>query len=141
MTSRLIRFGFASLLLVSPLLVYAQGIPTGVPIDLNNIIDISQGVGGFLITVGEILASIAIIAAGVAYLTAGGDANKIKTAKGILFGGIIGALIIFGSGIIVNTLKNFAGKSRPQVVSGLCKKSNFIDKGFYDGNKTLYEMQ
>lgn len=88
--------------------VNAQQIPTGVPVSLNDLLSISENIGGFLMVLGGILAGITVIWAGVAYMTSGSDSTKVKTAKDILKAGLIGALIIFGAGGIINTIKALA---------------------------------
>ena len=93
----------------SVLTVQAQQIPTGVPISLDSLILISENIGGFLMIIGGILAGIAVVWAGIVYMTSGSDSTKVKTAKDILKAGLVGALIIFGSGGIINTIKAFAG--------------------------------
>jgi len=57
---------------------------------------------------GSILAGIAIIASGIMYLTSGSNTQRLASAKGTLKAGVIGALIIFGAGLIINTVKIFA---------------------------------
>ena len=57
---------------------------------------------------GGILAGIAVVWAGIAYMTSGSDSTRVKAAKDILKAGIIGAAIIFGSGVIVSTIKALA---------------------------------
>jgi len=88
--------------------VNAQPILTGVPISLDSLILISENIGGFLMVLGGILAGIAVVWAGIAYMTSGSDSTRVKAAKDILKAGIIGAAIIFGSGVIVSTIKALA---------------------------------
>ena len=102
-------FNFFVLFFTALNFVNAQQIPTGVPISLDSIILISENIGGFLMVLGGILAGIAVVWAGIAYMTSGSDSARVKAAKDILKAGIIGAAIIFGSGVIVNTIKAFAG--------------------------------
>lgn len=87
---------------------YAQQIPTGVPVSLTDILSISENIGGFLMIAGSLIAGIAVIWAGVVYMTSGADPARVKGAKDILKAALIGALIIFGVGVIVNTVKLLA---------------------------------
>ena len=87
---------------------HAQQVPTGVAIDLKSILNIFQSAGGFLYLLGGILAPLTIIVSGIVYFTAGSNPSRTKTAKDILKAGIIGSLILFSSGMIVNTVKGFA---------------------------------
>jgi type IV secretory pathway VirB2 component (pilin) len=86
----------------------AQNYPSGRDISVDEVLLLFQSLGGFLFTLGGILAVIVIIISGIMYFTAGGNQQKLSTAKKILVGGMLGALIIFGSGVIIGTIKGFA---------------------------------
>ena len=43
------------------------------------------------------------------YLMSGGNPQGIAAAKNLLKAGIIGALVIFGAGLIINTVRIFGG--------------------------------
>lgn len=88
---------------------YAQTIPTGVAIDLDGILNLARNVGGFLFVLGGILAGITIILSGITYFTAGSNPARAKLAKDILKAGVIGAFILFGSGMIIKTIEGFSG--------------------------------
>lgn len=98
-------FIFLFYLLSIPGRVFAQQVPTGRAIDLNGIIDLAQGLGGFLIVLGAVLGAITVILSGIIYMLARGDASKVKAAKDTLKGGIIGTAIIWAAGMIVNTIQ------------------------------------
>ncbi len=83
--------------------------PTGTAIDLDYIIKFSQSLGGFLLVLGGILAVITLIVSGITYFFAGSSQQTVKTAKDMFKAGIIGSLIIFGAGLIINTVRIFAG--------------------------------
>ena len=83
----------------------------GRPLHLYDVEDILEGIAGFLIITGGILAGIAIIVSGILYMMAGSDTAKVTTAKGWFKNGLIGALILFGVGVIIQTLLLIA--SRP----------------------------
>jgi hypothetical protein len=51
-----------------------------------------------------ILAAIVLMGGGVLWLTSAGNDSKITQAKELIFGSIIGAIILFGSYIILNTI-------------------------------------
>ena len=87
---------------------YAQPVPTGVPISLDSILDISKNIGGFLFVLGSILAGITIVVSGIMYFFAGSDSQKITVAKGIFKGGIVGSFILFGVGSIIGIIKALA---------------------------------
>ena len=69
--------------------------------DIVYIVDIIAGLAG-LIVVGM------IVWAGITMATAGGNDARYKTGKSMLVNAVIGALVIFGVGLIVNTIANFA---------------------------------
>lgn len=90
-------------------IILAQApVPEGKAIRLEDILEIMERIAGFLIFAGEIIAAIVIVYSGVVYMTAGADPTKVKTAKDTLKSGLIGALIVFGVGVIINTVSGFA---------------------------------
>jgi cell shape-determining protein MreD len=82
--------------------------PTGVSISPSDILLFSQSIGGFLMILGGILGVITIILSGIMYLLAASNQQRVKTAKDALRAGIIGSLIIFSSGAIINVIKGLA---------------------------------
>lgn len=70
----------------------------------TSIVGILESIGGFLMVIAGVLAGIVIIVAGIFYMSAGSDTGRLTTAKAIFKNGIIGALIMFAAGIIVNTV-------------------------------------
>lgn len=63
-------------------------------------------IGSFLTNIGVLLAVIAIIVSGIMYMNAGADLNKITKAKGWFKNVLIGAFIVLGVGVIINTIAN-----------------------------------
>lgn len=57
---------------------------------------------------GGVIAGIVIIGSGIYYLMSGSDSTKVKSARDMLKAGVIGSLIIFGVGLIIQTVKIFA---------------------------------
>ena len=113
---------------------HAQTIPTGRAISIYDILTLGQNIGGFLIILGGILAVITIVLTGIMYFMAGSNSQKIASAKGMFKAGIIGTLIIFGSGMVINTVKIFAtdplqffgGGGGGGTQTGYCDLSNNI---------------
>jgi len=60
-----------------------------------------------LYVLGGGIALIVLLAAGISYMTAGGDEEKIKKAKKMITNGLIGAAIVFCSGFILDLLVEF----------------------------------
>lgn len=70
----------------------------------SEVVNILENIGGFLMVVAGILAGIVIVVAGLFYMSAGSNQTRVGTAKAVLTNGIIGALIMFAAGIILNTI-------------------------------------
>lgn len=77
-----------------------QQAPTGA----FEIIDIARMIAGFIIAISGVVAGIVIIIAGLVWMSAGANTQRITSAKAIFKNGVIGALILFASGIIINTV-------------------------------------
>ena len=75
------------------------------PITLPDLIAVGENFAGFLMVAGGILAAIFIVWSGISYLTAGADPTKVKAAIDTLKAGLIGSLIVFGVGVIIQTVK------------------------------------
>jgi len=63
-------------------------------------------VGSFLTNIAVLFAIIAIIISGIMYMRAGADTTKIANAQAWLWNSLIGALIVLGVGVIINTIAN-----------------------------------
>ncbi len=78
---------------------------TGAPVTLADIQQRIQDVANFLIIVSVVLAVIFIIWGGIKYMTSRGDSKKAEEARGVIINGIIGAAVVLGVGVILNTVK------------------------------------
>jgi hypothetical protein len=74
------------------------------PASGSEVLDIVRSVAGYLIVLGGIAAGIAIIASGLLYMAAASNTSRLATAKAVFKNGVIGALILFAAGLIVNTI-------------------------------------
>src|SRR3989344_740192 len=81
-----------------------SSLPSGTPITLDVLDYIIFRVSTFFITTSGVLAVVFIIWSGITYMSAGEDASKIETAKARLKSGIIGAAIVLGVGVIIQTI-------------------------------------
>lgn len=79
--------------------------PTVYPTD---VLTVAERIAGFLIFAAEIVVAIIVVWAGIKYMSAGSDEKKVTDAKAILKNGLIGALILFGVGVILNTVAEIA---------------------------------
>lgn len=91
-----------------PVLAFALTNPTpplaGNPVTLGEIEDLIRRIAQFLIVIGVIIAVIFIIFGGLQYITAGGDDKKAEKGKTAVKNGVIGAAIILGVGVILQTV-------------------------------------
>lgn len=81
-------------------------------ITLGTLETIISTVKTFLMTFGVAVAAIFIIWGGISYMFAGGNSEKATTAKTRLFNGIIGAIVVIGVWVILQTISSLlAGTS------------------------------
>ena len=106
-----------AMVLLMPVLVLAATLPvptsptTGNPVTLNELeLRITQ-IAQFLIIVSVIIAVIFIIWGGVLYMAARGNEDQAKAAKTTIFNGIIGALVVLGVGVILQTLAGLIART------------------------------
>lgn len=97
-----LSFALPTLALVPP--VGVGPLPTGQPITLDVVEYIVFRVSIFFITISAVLALIFIIWSGVTYMYAGAETSKVEEAQNRLKSGIIGAAIVFGVGVIIQTI-------------------------------------
>lgn len=97
--------------------VLAQALPTPTPpvtgdaLDLNEIEALIERVARFLIIISIIIAVIFIIWGGIMYMAARGDETAATKAKDTIFNGIIGAAVVLGVGVILQTLAGLITRS------------------------------
>ncbi len=73
------------------------------------------------ISIGAILATVVLMAAGLMWLTSGGSQEKIGQAKNMISGSIIGLVLLFGSYTILNTVN-------PELVSFNVREIGYIER-------------
>ncbi|MBI2064196.1 MAG: hypothetical protein HYT66_00580, partial [Candidatus Yanofskybacteria bacterium] len=69
--------------------------------ELDNLI---ARIAQFVMVTSAILAVIFIVRAGITWMSAGADTKKVDEAKAQLKSGIVGAVIVLGVGVIINTI-------------------------------------
>jgi len=109
MTTKIAKYIIPAAMALIPMLTLAAlpnpTVPIGgQPVTMTEIENIIQGIARFLIIVGVVIAVIFIILGGLKWLTAQGSPDKLKSAKATLKNGIIGAIIVLGVGVIIQTL-------------------------------------
>lgn len=99
--------------LVVPLVAFAATAPQpnidGKPVTLDKLETFVKDVMDSLITIVSLVVVGAFIYAGFLMVTAGDNAAQFGKGKTALKHAAIGAAIVFGVGVIVNTIANFAG--------------------------------
>ena len=79
-------------------------LPSGRVIKLRDLYFMIEDISVFLIRTSAVLAVIFIVWSGITYMYAGEDTAKVTSAQNRLKSGIIGAAIIFGVGVILQTI-------------------------------------
>jgi hypothetical protein len=88
--------------------IFQQNMNNTQNINATSVIGIITSIAGFLMVAGAVLAGIAIVISGIMYMTAGNNQTRVASAKAFFKNGVIGALILFSVGIIVNTVMSLA---------------------------------
>ena len=102
---------------LTPVLVLAVTLPTPTPptsgqaLTLVEIENLIKRIAQFLIIVSVIIAVIFIIWGGVMYMAARGNEEQATKAKSTIFNGIIGAAVVLGVGVILQTLAGLITRS------------------------------
>ena len=94
-------------LLLIPLVVGAQEGPIRGAWELDDIIIILDKVSTWLYVIGINIALVVIIIGGFAYMTAGGNEDRQKSAKRTIITGLVGTAVIVLAGIILDTMVSF----------------------------------
>ena len=101
-----------AVVLAMPLLAMAIAAPgtpvAGQAVTLNEVERLINGVARFLIVVSVIIAVIFIVYGGVRWIASPGDPTAAKT---IIKNGIIGAIIVLGVGVILQTLQGVISRT------------------------------
>ena len=79
-------------------------LPPGQPITFDTLNQIIGRIARFIIILGPILAVIFIVWGGITYMAAGSDTTKVDEARARIKNGIIGAVVVLGVGVIINTI-------------------------------------
>ena len=107
---------FASIAIISflvlPALTLAAATPTvpveGEVITFSKIENLVKIVIRYITIFASLLVLGVFIYAGVLWVTAGDNQTKVTKAKALFKNAVIGALIVFGVGVIMNTIADFA---------------------------------
>lgn len=101
--------------LAVPMVALALPNPTvpvsGQGVTLREVEDIIRQIAQFLIVIGVIIAVIFIIWGGIAYMMAGADETAATAAKDRIKNGVIGAAVVLGVGVILQTVAGLITRS------------------------------
>ncbi len=116
-TQKAVLISLAMVAVLMPVLVLAANLPVpvpptaGTPVTLNEIETLIRRIAQFLIIVSVIVAVIFIIWGGVMYMAARGNEDQATAAKTTIFNGVIGAAVVLGVGVILQTLAGLITRS------------------------------
>jgi prepilin signal peptidase PulO-like enzyme (type II secretory pathway) len=85
----------------------AQTIP-GKAITISDVQLLIKDIANFVITISGVIVACFIVYAGIRMVISRGDEKQFGAAKKMLYNALIGAAVIFGVGVIINTIANFA---------------------------------
>ncbi len=110
--TKIAKWAIGAALIAMPLVSFAAvNLPPGTAIDLNKIQSLIETIANFLIIIGVIVAVIFIVWGGIKYITARGNDKAVEEARKTIFNGIIGAAVILGVGVILNTTASLVTRS------------------------------
>ncbi|TSC94667.1 MAG: Uncharacterized protein CEN87_388 [Parcubacteria group bacterium Licking1014_1] len=89
--------------------IVALAVTTGIPGQIGTLGDLEQKVGFAIWSVFVIIVLVAFVIAGIKFLTAGGDAEKIKEARTAFIWGIAGVVVGIVAYSIVAIMRNLIG--------------------------------
>ncbi|MEK7121703.1 MAG: hypothetical protein AAB857_03270 [Patescibacteria group bacterium] len=79
-------------------------LPAGKPITITEVDILIERVAQFMVVVSVLIAVIMIVWSGITYMYAGSDTTKITEAQTRLKNSMIGAAIVLGVGVIIQTI-------------------------------------
>jgi len=82
-------------------------LPQGGPLTLQSLARIITSAYDILITLASVAMVVTFVVSGIMWLSAGDNPDRVKRAKKIFWGGLVGSLIILGVGVIINTISYF----------------------------------
>ncbi len=86
-------------------------LPQGRPITLPEVDSLIGRVAQFLLVVSVLIAIIMIVWSGITYMAAGANTTKVTEAQTRLKNAIIGAAIVLGVGVIIDTVAGLVTRS------------------------------
>jgi uncharacterized membrane protein len=107
---RLIAYSISSSVLAAPALTFAQiSTPRGTGLPSSSVFEIISSIMYWLLALVGIIGVIGFAIAGLIYLTAAGDEDRISKAKSALTYSIIGVIVALLGLVALNFAKNLLG--------------------------------
>ena len=85
-------------------------LPPGEPVTFDEVNRLIEQIANFMVVTSVLLAIIYIIWGGITYMSAGSDTTKVTEAQTRIKNGIIGAAIVLGVGVIINTIAGIVSR-------------------------------
>lgn len=79
-------------------------LPAGQPVTIDEIDSLISRIAQFLVVISVLIAIIMIVWSGITYMAAGANATKVTEAQTRLKNAIIGAAVVLGVGVIIQTI-------------------------------------
>jgi hypothetical protein len=79
-------------------------LPSGNAVTLDQVLDWIKKIVTFLMAAGVLLAVLFVVWGGISYMAAGSDTEKATVAKDRIKNGVIGAAVVLGVGVILQTV-------------------------------------
>lgn len=85
-------------------------LPPGNPVTFDEIDNLIERVAQFLMVTSILIAVIMIVWSGITYMAAGSNATKVTEAQARLKSAIVGAAIVLGVGVIIQTIAGIVSR-------------------------------
>lgn len=89
----------------------------GKALNVGDVVGFVEQIANYLLIVAGLLAVIYMVYGGIKMIMSRGDPKAFGDGRAIVINAAIGALVVFGVGVIVNTIRNFA-KEPTSVING-----------------------
>jgi hypothetical protein len=91
-------------MILSIFLTILAQLPPGQPVTFKELDYLIERIATFMVVTSVLLAVIYIVWGGITYMAAGAETTKVDEAKTRIKNGIIGAAVVLGVGVIINTI-------------------------------------
>jgi type IV secretory pathway VirB2 component (pilin) len=99
-----------SILIILPFVSYSAGLTN--PLKSNDIGSFISTILGYVVKIGGVLATFAIVYTGYLFAFARGNSGKLDNARGALLNTVIGLSILLGAQLIANMITTTVGSIR-----------------------------